>query len=184
MFMTRTISPTARFVRRLSTIATASVPSRQPPSRMTMPTPKPSSTPPKHTASSVSPVARARPEKSATDTEKTAMLKAALTVNPRPSFIPPKTRNGRLSTTFSTLSGRPVRWLAMMPTPMMPPSRIVLGTRNSSTANAAIAAPSASKKNSKTGCETLLFTRAPSQRPCTRAKIAKHRMNQAYYGVG
>ena len=157
MFMPNTICPTARSVRLLTRIATASVPSRQPPSRMTMPTPRPSNTPPKQTARSVSPVALAQPLNSSTQPENTVIENAARTVNPRPSLTPPSTRKGTLRSTVRSASGIPVTCETIMPTPMTPPSRMVLGTRNSSTANAAMAEPSASRAKLKIGREGRRF---------------------------
>ena len=79
-----------------------------------------------------------------TNTENTAIENAAFTTNIFPSFLIPIKRNGRLRTIVSMLSDIPVRFLIIMPIPITPPSRIVLGTRNSSIAKAAITAPTAS----------------------------------------
>ena len=143
MFMPRTICPTARLVFLLTRMATASVPSRQPPPRITMPTPRPRSTPPKQTASRVSPVAFAQPSKSSTHAENVAIEKTARAVKPRPSLMPPRMTKGAFRIIVSRARGTPVTCESIMPTPMTPPSRMVLGTRNSSTAKAAMAEPRA-----------------------------------------
>jgi len=72
-FMPRTTLPTGQSFFLFSMMATVSVPSKHPPNLMMIPTPSPSITPPKHTASMVSEVAFSRGLNISTNTENTAM---------------------------------------------------------------------------------------------------------------
>ena len=60
-----------------------------------------------------------------------------------------------LSTKVSTPSAMGVSWLTIMLTPTMPPSKMVAGTKNSSSAKAANAAPAVRKTKLAKNCRKV-----------------------------
>ena len=74
--------------------------------------------------------------------------------------------NGTLSRMVRAASGNPVRCETVMPMPITPPSRMVFGTRNSSTAKAAMADPSARSAKVRIGWLARRFKGAPFRVRC------------------
>ncbi len=152
----KTVCPTGSLNLLFNRIATVSVPSRQPPERITRPTPIPNITPPKHTASRYSPVALTIGAKMERNAENTIIPKADFTMNCFPIFRLPISKNGIFNTTVKILRETPVILWIIMPIPTTPPSKMVQGTRNSSMAKAAMMAPMAIPIKSMTSF-TFLF---------------------------